>query len=126
MNIFDFISLYKSELLSLVVGMILSFVVILVLIGRCSFKRYMKELIKMFSGEPSFFSKKRIESGIAFWFAFWMTIFYLKKNPNMDIWAFGYILTSWMFISGYVISAIQNEKKLNGGGKNIEAKSPTE
>jgi len=128
MNI-DF-SAYKHEIGFILIGVLLTTTIILFIIGRKKFEWLVKELVKMYSDEKSYFSKKRIEGGIAFLFAFWMTIFYLKQNiVGMDIWAFGYVLTSWLFISGYVVKQIQSEKVFNkthngnGNGKEKEKSS---
>jgi hypothetical protein len=80
--------------------------------GWTNVKFVIKELIKIYSGQPSYFSKKRIESGIAFIFALSMTSYYLyKKIDTMDMWAFGYVLSTWLFIAGYTVNQIQSEKK---------------
>jgi hypothetical protein len=76
--------------------------------------RLIKELVMMYSNSDSLLSKKRIESGVAFIFALAMTIFYLYKKINtMDIWDFGYVLTTWLFIAGYTVNQLQKEKKMN-------------
>lgn len=80
--------------------------------GWTNLRFVIKELIKMYSAETSFFNKKRIESGIAFIFALCMTCYYLYKQADtMDIWAFGYILATWLLIAGYTVTQIQKEKK---------------
>jgi len=70
------------------------------------------ELVKIYSSEKSFFSKKRIESGIAFLIGQWGMIFFLINKwshmtmTEMFLWAgieFG--------ISGYMINKIQKEKE---------------
>jgi hypothetical protein len=75
-------------------------------------KYFIYEIIKMFSSQKSFFSKKRVESGIAFFIGqFGMIFFLLVKIKNLtaidiSIWAgieFG--------IAGYIISQIQKQKK---------------
>jgi len=128
MNLSDLISDNKSELISIALTAVITTIIIVFVIGRNKLKWLVWEFLKMYSGEPSFFSKKRVESGFAFWFAFWMTTFYLKmKISGMDIWAFGYILGVWLFIAGYVVKQIQAEKKLNGnvgtGGNEKPAES---
>lgn len=125
MNLQDFISEYKSELISIAITSIITTIIILFVIGRNKLKWLAWEILKMYSGKPSFLSKKRIESGFAFWFAFWMTTFYLKmKIETMDIWAFGYILGVWLFIAGYVVKQIESEKKINGDSNDNQ--NPTE
>lgn len=71
----------------------------------------LKELILLYSSKKSFFSKKRIESGLAFVIAQWGMIFFLiKKIDSMDT----YDIIMWasveFLIAGYIISKIQNEK----------------
>lgn len=81
------------------------------------FKYYIKELIKIYSTEDSYFSKKRIESGIAFIIMEWGMIHWLILNvdkctsSDIVLWA-----SLNAAISGYVINQIQKEKKLNGEG----------
>ena len=71
-----------------------------------------KELIKVFSNEPSYFSKKRIESFIAFAVGQWGMIYFLLLHvstltaSDMLIWA-----GVEFAIAGYVIREIQKEKK---------------
>lgn len=121
MNLFDFLSDYKSEMICLAIGALIATIIIVFVIERNKFRWLVKELMKIHSGEPSFFSKKRIESSFAFWFAFWMTTYYLKNNiVGMDIWAFGYVLSVWLLIAGYTVSQIQSEKKLNGNGNEVK------
>lgn len=81
-------------------------------IGWTNIRFVLKELVNMYSSKDSYFSKKRIESGAAFIFALVMTSFFIyKKIDTMDIWTFGYILTTWLFIAGYTVNQIQSEKK---------------
>lgn len=73
-----------------------------------------KELIKVFSNEKSYFSKKRIESAIAFVVGQYGMIYFLLKHINtmsttdIAMWA-----GIEFFIAGYVINQIQKEKKEN-------------
>lgn len=70
------------------------------------------EVLKMYSSKPSFFSKKRVESGIAFAAGQWgMVFFLLEKHTSMTtsdlaIWA-----GIEFAVSGYMLSQIQKEKK---------------
>lgn len=50
-----------------------------------TFKKGLKELIKLYSNEPSFFSKKRIESGFSFISGQIGMFYYLFTTPNMTI-----------------------------------------
>lgn len=126
MNLLDLLSEYKSEIASFFSGAIIATIIVVFVIERNNLRWFVKEMVKLYSGEPSFFSKKRVDSGIAYAFAFWMTVFYLKNRINdMDIWSFGYVLTAWLFIAGYNISKIQAEKKMNlndGNSNSQEAK----
>ncbi len=79
--------------------------------GWTNIKLAITELIYMYSSKNSFFSKKRIESGIAFGIAEWGMIFYLlRKIETMDttdliLWA-----TIQFGIAGYYVKQIQKEK----------------
>ena len=82
------------------------------LFGWTNIKWLITELVKMYSAQDSFFSKKRIESGIGFILLEWGMIYYLKlKIDGMDM----YDMIMWAgvqgTICGYMISAIQKEKK---------------
>jgi hypothetical protein len=73
---------------------------------------FFTEIMKMYSGQKSFFSKKRVESGLAFAIAqFGMVFFLMKKIDAMDV----YELSIWagmeFLIAGYTVSQIQKEKK---------------
>lgn len=80
--------------------------------GLENIKFALTEIIKIYSNKPSFFSKKRLESGIAFIIAQWgMIYFLLQKMPVMTasdlaIWA-----GIEFAVSGYIINQIQKEKK---------------
>ncbi len=71
-----------------------------------------KELVKMYSNQDSFFSKKRIESGIAFVAAQWGLIHWLVLHittlsvSEISLWA-----SIDLAISGYILTKIQAEKK---------------
>ena len=70
------------------------------------------EILNMYSSKPSFFSKKRVESGVAFAAGQWgMVFFLLEKHSSMTtsdlaIWA-----GIEFAVSGYMLSQIQKEKK---------------
>jgi hypothetical protein len=75
-------------------------------------KWFISEITKMYSATDSFFSKKRVESGIAFLIAqFGMVFFLIKKIDTMDV----YELSIWagmeFLIAGYTVNQIQKEKK---------------
>ena len=72
----------------------------------------LKEFVKIYSGQTSFFSKKRIESGIGFVIAEWGMIYFLiQKIDNMDIFDFSMWASIQFFIAGYIIREIQKEKQ---------------
>ena len=82
--------------------------------GWTNVKWLIKELINLYSNSSSFFSKKRIESGIAFLVGQWGMIYFLIKNidklstSDITLWA-----GLEFAIAGYIVSQIQKEKKLN-------------
>jgi hypothetical protein len=75
-------------------------------------KWLIRELGKIYSSKSSIFSKKRIESGVAFAIAQWGMIFFLLEKhsilsmTDLLMWA-----TVEFAISGYIIHQIQKEKK---------------
>ena len=70
------------------------------------------EVLNMYSSRASFFSKKRVESGVAFLIGQWgMVFFLLEKHSAMTtsdlaIWA-----GIEFAVSGYMLNQIQKEKK---------------
>lgn len=75
-------------------------------------KWFFKEIMKIYSNEPSYFSKKRIESGIAFVIAQFGMVFYLvKKIDLMDAYDLGVWAGIEFLIAGYTVTQIQKEKK---------------
>ena len=82
--------------------------------GWTNIKWFIKEITNLYSGVPSYFSKKRIESGIAFVIGQWGMIYFLTKNidklttSDITLWA-----GLEFAIAGYIVSQIQKEKKLN-------------
>ena len=83
-------------------------------LGWTNIKWLTKELINLYSNKDSYFSKKRIESGIAFIVGQWGMIYFLIKNidklstSDITLWA-----GLEFAIAGYIVSQIQKEKKLN-------------
>jgi hypothetical protein len=71
------------------------------------------EILNMYSAKPSFFSKKRVESGIAFLIGQWGMVFFLLEKhtimtaSDLAIWA-----GIEFAISGYMLNQIQKEKKV--------------
>ena len=75
-------------------------------------KWFFTEMMNMYSSRSSYFSKKRVESGVAFLIAqFGMIFFLVKKIETMDV----YELSIWagmeFLIAGYTVTQIQKEKK---------------
>ena len=66
----------------------------------------------MYTPTKSFFSKKRLESGVAFVIAQWGMIFFLlKKYPNLSMTDFVMWVSVEMIVAGYMVHQIQKEKK---------------
>lgn len=82
--------------------------------GWNNIKWLIKEIGNLYTGKDSFFSKKRVESGIAFAVGQWgMIYFLLQKLDSMNtsdivLWA-----GVEFAISGYMLNQIQKEKQLN-------------
>jgi len=80
--------------------------------GWSNIKWLIKELIKLYSVEISYFSKKRVESGVAFLVGQFGMIYFLMVNINkldstdIAIWA-----SIEFAISGYIVSQIKKKKK---------------
>lgn len=73
---------------------------------------FWREVGLMYSTKPSFFSKKRIESGLAFIIAQWGMIFYfLEHHATMDMTSMLMWTGTEFAISGYMLNHIQKEKK---------------
>ena len=72
---------------------------------------FFKELMKIYSNEPSYFSKKRVESGIGFVIAEWgMIYFILQKIDNMTVTDFAIWASIQFVVAGYMVNQIQKEK----------------
>lgn len=82
--------------------------------GWTNIKWLIKEIGDIYSNEESYFSKKRIESGIAFAVAEFGMMYYFITNINkMDIQDLGIWAAIQFAVAGYVINQIQKEKKTN-------------
>jgi hypothetical protein len=78
-------------------------------------KWFFEELMKLYSDKPSYFSKKRVESGVAFTIAQIGMIAYLWIKINtMDMYDFAMWAGIEFLIAGYTINQIQKEKTSNG------------
>jgi hypothetical protein len=68
----------------------------------------------MYSGKKSYFSKKRIESGIAFVIAQWGMIFFLlEKHSTLSMGEFVLWATVEFAVAGWMVTKIQKEKSTN-------------
>jgi hypothetical protein len=82
------------------------------LFGSRNWRWLVKELVHIYSGKSSFFSKKRIESSIAFIIGQIGMIWFLSVNidglsvSDIAVWS-----GIEFAISGYILNQIQKEKK---------------
>jgi hypothetical protein len=80
--------------------------------GWTNIKWFITEIINLYTGKPSYFSKKRVESGIAFFICQWGMIYIVIENlskmttSDMVLWA-----GVEFAVSGYMVNQIQKEKK---------------
>jgi hypothetical protein len=80
--------------------------------GWTNIKWFCKEITNVYSSKPSYFSKKRLESGVAFIIAQWGMIFFLlQKYPTLTMGEFLLWAAAEFAVSGYIINKIQSEKK---------------
>ena len=76
-----------------------------------SIKWFFTEIMKIYSTQDSYFSKKRVESGIGFIIAEWGMIFFLmKKYETMIMTDFAIWAGMQFVVAGYMVSQIQKEK----------------
>lgn len=78
--------------------------------GWKNIKWGLKELIKMYSNEPSFFSYKRFQTGVAF-FMFTQGAMYVLTNHIDDVTEFLEWCIPVLLVCGYTLNQIQKEKK---------------
>lgn len=79
--------------------------------GWTNIKWLFREVMNIYSNKPSYFSKKRIESGIAFIIAQWgMISFLLEKHSTLTMGEFLLWAGAEFAVSGYIINKIQKEK----------------
>jgi hypothetical protein len=77
-------------------------------------KWFFTEFMNMYSGKKSYFSKKRIESGIAFVIAQWgMMFFLLEKHSTLNMGEFLLWATVEFAVAGWMVNKIQKEKSTN-------------
>jgi len=82
--------------------------------GWENFKWLCRELLKVGSGEHSYFSKKRIESGISFFvlqFGMIEILYYLLGKESTSMTDFGIWAGIEAAICGYTINKIEQAKK---------------
>lgn len=80
--------------------------------GWSNCKWFLRELRDIYSNKNSFFSKKRVESGIAFLIAQWGMIFFLlQKYQTLTMGEFILWAAAEFAVSGYIINKIQKEKE---------------
>jgi hypothetical protein len=86
------------------------------LFGKTNIRWGVKELIKMYSNIPSFFSHKRFQAGMAFMIyqhgSIYALVHIVKTMEDFAIWAAPELL-----ICGYVINAIEKSKKDGTNGQ---------
>jgi len=77
-------------------------------------KWFFTEIMNIYSTKKSFFSKKRIESGVAFMIAQWGMIFFLlEKHKDLSMGEFLLWAAAEFTIAGWMIHKIQTEKNDN-------------
>lgn len=82
--------------------------------GWTNIKWFIKEIGNLYTGKDSYFSKKRVESGIAFVIGQWGMIYFIVQNistmstSDVVLWA-----GVEFAISGYMLNQIQKEKLTN-------------
>lgn len=81
--------------------------------GWNNIKWFVTEFGKLYSGVKSYFSKKRVESGIAFFIGQWGMIYFLMENIN-KLSSSDIVLWSGVefAIAGYIVREIQKEKNV--------------
>ena len=74
-------------------------------------KWFFTEILNIYSTKKSFFSKKRIESGVAFLIAQWGMIFFLlEKHIDLSMGEFLLWAMAEFAVAGWMIHKIQKEK----------------
>jgi len=82
--------------------------------GWTNIKWFIREIGNLYTGKESFFSKKRVESGIAFAVGQWGMIYFLLQNMQTMSTSDIVLWSGVEFaISGYMLNQIQKEKKVN-------------
>ena len=82
--------------------------------GWANIKWFIKEIAALYSGKNSYFSKKRIESGIAFIIGQWGMIYFIIQNISTMSTSDIVLWSGVEFaIAGYMLNQIQKEKLTN-------------
>lgn len=77
-------------------------------------KWFIKEIGKLYSTEKSYFSKKRVESGVAFLIGqVGMVFFLVMKYGDLTMSDFIMWASLEFALAGYLVNQIQKEKKTN-------------
>ena len=100
-------------------------------IGWSNLKWLIKQIVAMYSNQESYFSKKRVESSIAFISAMGIILAHVYSDratiTNSEILADAALLFT---IAGYTVARIESEKKFNATTGNTTDKTdvnnPTE
>lgn len=75
-------------------------------------KWFFSELLKVWSNEPSYFSKKRVESSMVFISVLITYIWFCIENLNvMSATDFTIVSGAMMVYGGYTVTQIQKEKR---------------
>jgi len=81
--------------------------------GWSNIKWFIREIFAIFSSKSSYFSKKRIESGISFTIAqIGMVVFLFKNVDKMDVYDICLWAATEFAVAGYMLSHIERAKKL--------------
>jgi len=82
--------------------------------GWTNIKWFIRETTNIHSSKKSFFSKKRIESSLAFLIGQWGMVFFLMENHSNMTTSDIVLWSSVEFaVSGYILNQIQREKRNN-------------
>ncbi len=94
--------------------------------GWTNLKWLIKQFIAIYSNEPSYFSKKRFESSMAFLGGYWVILYHVwscrATISNSEILADAALLFA---IAGYTVNQIQSEKKIEKPAAEAEPDEPT-
>ena len=79
--------------------------------GWTNIKWFITEIGKIYSGQESYFSKKRIESGVAFIIAQWgMVLFFITHLQTLTMGEFLLWATAEFAVSGYMLEIVKAGK----------------